>query len=122
MLSQFSYPWVATMLTVNAGCSPDCAPTDAGGVLVEISGMSDCTRLSATAALGSDQSPLDAWPTSENDAGPLCVFRGLAGRTGTFSVSVYLDGQVEASQSVTLGRLDECNVSSKLLTFEVSVS
>jgi hypothetical protein len=110
---------LATLLVFATGCSSDCAPTDTGGVLVEVSGESDCARLGVTATDGNEQFPFDVWPASETDGGPVCSFRGLAGHSGTFVISVSLDGQVVDSRTVTVERLDSCNVSSKLLTFDV---
>ncbi len=113
---------LSTLLVFVTACSSDCAPTSTGGVLVEVRGESDCARLGVTATDGHEQIPFDTWPASEPDGGPVCSFRGLAGRSGTFVVEVSLDGQMVDSQTATLDRLDSCNVSSKLLTFDLSRS
>jgi hypothetical protein len=102
------------------GCSSDCAPTEAGGVLVDVTGASDCSKLSVTATDTSGQYALDGGPLSETDGGQVCSFQGLAGHTGTYTVEVSYDGQTISSQTITLERLDSCNVSSRLLKVEVN--
>ena len=44
----------------------------------------------------------------------------LTGHTGTFTVNVSVDGNVVASQSVTLERVDACNLSGKALEFNLA--
>ncbi len=118
----FDFKWtpLALLQLFSVGCSSNCAPTETGGVLVDVRGVTDCTRLSVTASDASGVIPLDAWPSPESDAGVVCSFRGLASRSGTYAVDVSLDGSVVASQTATLEQLDSCNVSSELLTFNLS--
>jgi len=99
------------------GCGSNCVPIDNGGVLVDVTGISDCTRLAVTAGDASDQYVLDPWPAPESDGGTTCSFLGLAGHTGTYTVSVSLDGQPLLAQSVMLERTDECNIAGRYLKF-----
>lgn len=105
---------------ISAGCSSDCAPIDDGGVIVDIFGAPNCESVSVAATDGAGQFEFENWPATDADGGTLCSFRGLTGHTGTFTVSVSLDGAVVASQSVTLKRIDACNLSGKALDFDLS--
>jgi uncharacterized membrane protein len=109
-------------VAVSGGCSSDCAPIDNGGVIVDITGASNCGSVSIAATDGVGQFEFDTWPATDADGGPLCSFRGLSGHTGTFTINVSVDGNVVASQSVTLERVDACNFSGKALEFDLSHS
>jgi hypothetical protein len=98
-------------------CSSDCVPVNSGGVVVDVIGVSSCDKLSITATDGSSQYPFDATTVSGSDGGIVCEFQGLNGHPGTFELQLTIDGQPTASQSVTLDKLDECNVSAKSVTF-----
>jgi hypothetical protein len=107
-------------LMISAGCSSDCAPIDNGGVLVDLIGASNCNSVSVVATDGTSQFEFENWPSTDADGGTLCSFRGLTGHTGTFTVNVSLNGNVVASQSVTLERMDACNLAGKSLEFDLS--
>ena len=89
---------------------------------MDVAGVADCGRLKASASDGMTELLLDTWGTSESDAGKVCSFIGLRGHTGTFNVTLLLDDEPAASQSVTLERADACNISSQYLKFEVTDS
>ncbi len=105
---------------IGTGCSSDCAPIDDGGVIVDIVGASSCDGVTVAANDGARQYEFDSWPPPNTDGGMICSFRGLTGRTGTFTVSVSSGGSVVKSQSVTLERADACNFAGKSLEFDLS--
>ena len=101
-------------------CSSDCAPVSSGGVVVTVTGASSCDAISVVATDGSNQYAIDATTAIESDGGAVCEFQGLTGHPGTFDLQLIENGQTTASQSVTLDKLDECNVSGKKVTFAAS--
>lgn len=102
-------------------CSSNCTPIDDGGVLVDVTGIADCTRLTASARDASGEHALDTFPTPErSDAGTLCSFLGIRGYTGTFTITVTLDGAPAASESVTLAHTDSCNIAGEYVKFDLA--
>jgi hypothetical protein len=93
-----------------------------GGLLVNVTGVASCDTITASASDGSNQYPLEASGTGTSDAGTVCEFQGLNGHPGTFTVQVFVQGQLAASQPATLQKLDECNVTAELVTFDVSTT
>jgi hypothetical protein len=101
------------------GCSSDCAPMS-GGVLVNVTGVTSCDTVTVSASDGSNNYSLEATGTSPSDGGLVCEFQGLNGHPGAFTVQVFVQGQLAASQPTTLQKLDECNVTAELVTFDLS--
>jgi hypothetical protein len=101
-------------------CSSDCAPVSSGGVVVTVTVASSCDAISIVATDGSNQYAIDATTAIESEGGVVCEFQGLTGHPGTFDLQLIENGQPTASQSVTLNKLDECNVSGKQVTFDAS--
>jgi hypothetical protein len=113
----------ALLPVLSTACTSNCAPIENGGVLVDVTGIADCTRLSVTAKDSSATYAFDTWPAPDGaDAGAICSFFGVSGHTGTFTVTVFLDGQSASSQEVTLERTDACNISGKLVNLDLDAS
>lgn len=110
----------ATWLSV-IGCSSDCTPLT-GGLLVSVTGVASCDTVTVSASDGSNQYPLEVSGTGTSDGGNVCEFQGLNGHPGTFTVQVFVQSQLVASQPATLQRLDACNVTAELVTFDVSAT
>jgi len=91
-----------------------------GGLLVNVTGAASCDTVTVSATDGSNQYPLEASGTGTSDGGTVCEFQGLNGHPGTFTVQVFVQGQLAASQPAALQKLDACNVTSELVTFDVS--
>ena len=110
---------LSAILHLFIGCSSDCAPMS-GGLLVNVTGVASCDTVTVSATDGSNQYPLEASETGTSDGGTVCEFQGLNGHPGTFTVQVFVQGQLVASQPATLQRLDACNVTSELVTFDAT--
>jgi len=103
------------------GCSSDCTPTS-GGLLVNVTGAASCDTVTVSATDGRNRYPLEVTGTSTSDGGAVCEFQGLNGHPGTFTVQVFVQDQLADSQTTTLQKLDECNVTAQALTFDVSTT
>ena len=103
------------------GCSSDCTPMT-GGLLVNVTGVASCDTVTVSASDGGNQYPLEASGTGTSDGGTVCEFQGLNGHPGTFTVQVFVQGQLADSQPATLQRLDACNVTSELITVDVNTT
>ncbi len=87
-----------------------------------MTGVSSCDMITVAATDGSNLYAFAASTVSELDGSTLCEFQGLTGHPGTFDVQMSVDGQPRDSQSVTLDKLDECDVSAKLITFDATAT
>ena len=111
----------ASLVGMAISCTSNCTPIEDGGVLVDVTGIADCTRLSAIARDASGEYTLDTFPPPDSiDAGTLCSFLGIRGYTGTFSVTVTLDGNPAATQAVTLARTDSCNIAGQYVKVDLA--
>lgn len=107
---------------LSLSCSSNCTPVDPGGVVVDVTGISDCARLSASATDSAGTAfTFETWPPpKDSDAGAICSFLGLSGHAGTFTVTVVLDGEPASSQSVTVEHTDSCNIAGKLVQVDLT--
>jgi hypothetical protein len=63
----------------------------------------------------------EATQVKATDAGFSCEFQGLTGYPGSFTLQVYVSGQLAASQAITVRKLDECNVSAEMVTVDLGL-
>jgi hypothetical protein len=82
-------------------------------------GAGSCDRISVTASDGANQYALELSGSFSADGGTVCEFQGLSGHAGTFTIQSFIDGAPAKSQTVTLEKLDGCNVTSKLVNIDV---
>ncbi len=110
---------MATAALALPGCSTTCVPVG-GGVLVDVRGLSSCEGVTVSATEGTNLYGFEATGTNPTDGGVSCEFLGLNGHAGSFTLQVSVDGQLLASQVITVRKLDECNVSAEMVTIDLT--
>jgi len=99
-------------------CESECVPMS-GGVLVNVDGAASCDDVAVIVSEGGREFPIERTSAVPMDGAVRCEFHGLQGRTGSFNLTVFVEGQVAASQVVTLQKIDDCNVSAEKVAIEL---